>query len=193
MSSNRNQLMKAPLLLTGCLTTLLAAGSVLAGSRNGENLLGPIGMVGQPNNNSMLAAMPLEDFHRVGERLQYVIKDQDLTYHSYHNPTHAIGAGISILAGLNIKEGLDYTLALGETESGKGSFKMRTMMDSLAGYGANARPYVEQLKQRPGWQKVPSNPKLRGNWERLIKAIEEDTDPAELITIAEAMAASSKK
>jgi hypothetical protein len=136
----------------------------------------------------MLAAMPLEDFHRVADRLQYVIKDRDLTYHSYHNPTKAVGSGIAILAGFNIKEGLDYTIALGEMESGKGSFKMRAMMDSLARYGANARPYMEELKQRPGWQKVPDNPKLRGNWENLINAIEEDKEPAKLITIEEAKA-----
>jgi hypothetical protein len=141
----------------------------------------------------MLAAMPLEDFHRVADRLQYVIKDQDLTYHSYHNPTKAIGTGIAILAGFNIKEGLDYTLGIGEAESGKGSFKMRAMMDSLARYGANARPYMEELKQRPSWQKVPENPKLRGNWEHLIKSIREDKEPAKLITIEEAKAASGKK
>lgn len=145
--------MKIPHLMTVCLTTLLAAGSVFAGSRNSENLLGPTGMVGQPgnkgitsrdfNNNGMsgsaalcmsfhgnresaaffsrcfaaahdqlmdhkrqntradgirmLAAMPLEDFQRVADRLQYVIKDQDLTYHSYHNPTQAIGGMIKAI------------------------------------------------------------------------------------------------
>jgi len=141
----------------------------------------------------MVAAMPFEDFRHVADKLQYVIKDQDLTYHSYHNPTNAIGAGIAILAGFDIKDGLDYTLGIGETESGKGSFKMRTMMDSLARYGANARPYMEELKGRPSWQKVPNNPKMKGNWERLIKAIEEDKNPAKLITIEEAKAASGKK
>ena len=141
----------------------------------------------------MVAAMPLEDFRRVADKMQYVIKDQDLTYHSYHNPTNAIGTGIAILAGFNIKEGLDYTLGIGDTESGKGSFKMRAMMDSLARYGANARPYVEQLKQQQSWQKVPDNPKLRGNWEKMIKAIEEDKEPAKLITLEEAKAASGKK
>jgi hypothetical protein len=64
---------------------------------------------------------------------------------------------------------------------------MRTIMDSLVRYGANARPYVEQLKQHPGWQKVPDNPKLRGNWEKMIKAMEEHKDPAKLITLEEAM------
>jgi hypothetical protein len=70
---------------------------------------------------------------------------------------------------------------------------MRAMMDSLARYGANARPYMEELKQRPSWQKAPDNPKLRGNWEHLIKAIKEDKDPAKLITLEEAMAVSGKK
>ena len=137
----------------------------------------------------MVAAMPLEDFRHVGERMEYVLKDQDLTYHSYHNPTHAIGPGIAILSRLNIREGMDYALAINESETGKVSFKMRTIMDSLARYGANARPYVEKLKQLPDWQTVPDNRKLKGNWDNMIKAIEEDKDPATLISIAEAMAA----
>jgi hypothetical protein len=141
----------------------------------------------------MVAAMPLEDFRHVGEEMEYVLKDQDLTYHSYHNPTQAIGAGIAILARLNIKEGLDYTLAIDASETGKGSFKMRAIMDSLARYGAHARPYVEKLKQLPAWKTVSENRKLKGNWENMIKAMEEDKDPAKLITLAEAMGAAVRK
>ena len=141
----------------------------------------------------MVAAMPLEDFHHVGEKMQYILNDEDLTYHSYHNPTHAIAPGIAILARLNIKEGMDYALAIKESETGKGSFKMRAIMDSLARYGANARPYVEKLRQLPNWKNVPDNGKLKANWANMIKAIEEDKDPATLISIAEAMAATNNK
>jgi Family of unknown function (DUF6288) len=46
-------MMKIPHFFTVFLTTLFAAGSVFAGSRNSENLLGPTGMVGQPGNKGI--------------------------------------------------------------------------------------------------------------------------------------------
>jgi hypothetical protein len=134
----------------------------------------------------MVTAMPEEDFRLVGDKIQYVIKDKDLTYHSYHNPSQAIGSGIAVLARFHIKEGLDYTLAIEESETGKGSFKMRTIMDSLARYGAHARPYVEKLQQRDSWKTVPDNRKLKSHWENMIKAMETDKNPSPLISWDEA-------
>jgi len=121
------------------------------------------------------------------------VKDKDLTYHSYHNPGQAIGSGIALFARFHIKEGLDYTLAIEESESGKGSFKMRTIMDSLARYGAHARPYVEKLQQRDEWKSVPNNRKFKSNWENMIKAMEADKTPGALISLEKAMSASGKK
>jgi hypothetical protein len=70
---------------------------------------------------------------------------------------------------------------------------MRTIMDSLARYGAHARPYVEKLQQRDEWKSVPNNRKLKSNWENMIKAMEADKIPGALISLEEAMSASGKK
>lgn len=142
----------------------------------------------------MLSGIPLEDFHIVSDKVIHVISDKDRTYHSYHNPGGTGEAGIEILANLNIKEGMDYALAILDSESGKGSFKLRAAMDCLAKYGANAKPYVEKFMARPGFekQKIPENRKLSRNWRNLMKAVESDKSPRKLITLEEANKAGKK-
>lgn len=140
----------------------------------------------------MLAGMPLEDFHRVADTVLHVIRDKDPTYHSYHSPGGPVGAGVTVLANLNIKEGMRMALGILDIQSGKGSFKYRAVMDSLAKYGANARPILEQMKQDERWKNVPENGKLKRNWNNMVKAIEQDEAPAELITLEEAMRAGNR-
>lgn len=137
----------------------------------------------------MLAEIPLKDFHLIADDVVHVIKDQDSTYHSYHNPGGPVTAAITILANLNIEEGIEYALAIRHIPSGKGSFKLRAVMDSLARYGANAKPTLEAMKKDEAWQNVPGNRKLSGNWKRMVKAIEDDKKPKKLISLKDAIKA----
>jgi len=93
----------------------------------------------------------------------------------------------------DIREDLENAQAIEESESGKGSFKMRTIMDCLARYGAHARPYVEKLQLRDEWKSVPNNRKLKSNWDNMIKAMEADKTPGARIFLEEVMSASGKK
>jgi len=140
----------------------------------------------------LLRGLPIEDFHRVADSLIHVIEDKDRTYHSYHSPGGPVFGCVSILADLHIKEGISYALGIKEIESGKGSFKLRAIMDSLAAYGGNAKEALDQLKKDEEWKGVPGNPKLSGHWNKMVKAIEDDKNPAKLITLEEARNAGKK-
>jgi hypothetical protein len=131
----------------------------------------------------MLKGLPLEDFPIVADTVIHVLDDKDPTYHSYHNPGAASVPGVAILADLKIREGLDYAMNIQDLDGGKGSFKMRAVMAALAQYGANARPLLEKLKADSGWKDVPQNKKLSREWNRMVKAVEEDKTPAPLITL----------
>ena len=137
----------------------------------------------------MLRGMPVEDFRHISDILIHVIEDKDRSYHSYHSPGGPVGGCVSILAQLNIKEGIDYALGILDIKSGKGSFKLRAVMDSLAAYGGNAKETLEQLKKEEKWKGVPTNRKLRGNWNRMVSAIEADKNPPKMLSLKEAIEA----
>lgn len=141
----------------------------------------------------MLAGMPLEDFYIVADTVVHVLDDNDPTYHSYHNPTMAIGAAVTILANLDIKEGIDYAMAIQDMEGGKGGFKRRAIMDALMKYGPNAKHLVPKLKAQKHWKKVPGGKKLGRKWSNFIKAVESDEPPRKLISLEEAKKAGAKQ
>jgi hypothetical protein len=133
---------------------------------------------------SMLAGMPVEDFHLVADKVIHVINDEDGTYHAYHNPGSAVTAGIGILADLNIKEGLDLALEIENNPSGKGSFKMKATWAVLAKYGANAKDALKVYKERIGDR--TDFGRHTGAFKAMIQAIEQDKAPKKLITLEEA-------
>jgi hypothetical protein len=133
---------------------------------------------------SMLAEMPLEDFHLVADKVMHVINDQDETYHAYHNPGAAVTAGIGILADLNIKEGIDLALDIEKNPSGKHSFKMRATWAVLAKYGANAKEALKIYKVRS--ENRTNYGRLTGAYNAMVKAVEKDNNPKKLITLEEA-------
>ena len=133
----------------------------------------------------MLAGVPLGDFHIVADTIMHVIEDRDPTYHSYHSPGGPIGAGITVLANLNIKEGIQYTLDVLNTDSGKWGFKVRMVMGVLPKYGGNAKAALLQLKADPRLKTIEKG-RFGGAWRAMVKAIEEDKKPRKLITFAEA-------
>jgi hypothetical protein len=133
----------------------------------------------------MLAGMPLEDFHMVVDKVMHVIEDKDSTYHSYHSPGGPVGAGISVLADLNIKEGIDYVLAVLDTDSGKWGFKVRMVMGMLPKYGGNAKAALAKLRADPRLKTIEQG-RFGRPWRAMVQAIEEDQNPPKLITLEEA-------
>lgn len=103
---------------------------------------------GRIAGTGMIANVPIEDFHYVADKVQYIIADKDLTYHSYHNLS-AKTTCISILANLNIKGGIEAAFAAFDDPNGKAGFKMRMLMDIIPKYGANARYALPLIKPRP--------------------------------------------
>jgi len=81
---------------------------------------------------------------------------------------------------------MQYALDVLDDESGKGSFKLRMVMDALAKYRGNAKPMLEKIKTDPRFKGVDQNRKLSKEWNNMVKAIEEDNNPLKLLTLEEA-------
>jgi hypothetical protein len=140
---------------------------------------------GRAAGGKLVANIPLEDFHHVGDKLAYVLANQDLTYHSYHNLQPQIEA-ISILAKLRIEGGIEAAFDIQESETGKGGFKIRMLMDVLPKYGANAKHVLPKLKEMKAG-------KFQKSWDEMLKKIESaDGPPVKMITLEEAKLAGKK-
>jgi hypothetical protein len=135
----------------------------------------------------MLADIPIEDFHRLADDILHIVSDKDPTYHSYHNPGGPVTAAISILANLNIREGIDLAMKIESNPSGKGSFKMKATWACLQQYGANAKEALAEYRKRCN---------NRTDWGRhtrafnnMVKLIENDKIPKKLISMEEVLKA----
>ena len=133
----------------------------------------------------MLADMPLEDFNKVADIVMHIIEDKDPTYHSYHSPGGPVGAAITILANLNIKEGIPLTIAVLDTESGKWGFKVRMVTATLPKYGANAKDALKIIQADPRFKNIEKD-RFNGIWAKMVKTIEDDNNPRKLITLQQA-------
>jgi hypothetical protein len=131
----------------------------------------------------LLDGIKLKDFHIVGAKLMYVLKDEDLTYHSYSSVLNADGIGI--LAELNIKEGLDLLEEGIFEKDGKWGFKYSALLKSLPKYGANAQPYIAKYEAHPDINK--KGDRFTPHWEKVVETIEQDQHPKKLITAQEAI------
>ena len=126
----------------------------------------------------LIAHVPLEDFHHVGDRIRYIIDDQDLTYHSYHNLGPKTEA-ISILANLNIEGGIEAAFDTLETKTGKAGFKIRMLMAVLPKYGANAKAWLPKIK-------AVKAGKFQKQWDAMIRKIESSNETTRMIGFEEA-------
>ncbi|MFU8779811.1 MAG: DUF6288 domain-containing protein [Kiritimatiellia bacterium] len=133
----------------------------------------------------LIAEVPLDDFHLVADKVMHIVEDRDDSYHSYHSWQGSIGGAIKILANLNIKEGIPYTVGVLDREDGKFGFKVRMICDVLPAYGANAKDALAELKVDPRFKTI-ENGRFRGMWQNMVKAIEEDPAPRKLMTFEEA-------
>jgi hypothetical protein len=134
---------------------------------------------GRIAGTTMIVNVPLEDFHLVADKVQYIIDDKDLTYQSYHNLS-AKNNCIAILANLNIKGGIEAAFATLEDPNGKAGFKLRLIMDVLPKYGANAKyalPIIKAVKAG----------KFQKQWDVMVEKIESAPPTThQMITIEEA-------
>jgi hypothetical protein len=142
--------------------------------------------VGRTHGARLLANMPLEDFHHVGDRLLHIIDDRDLTYHAYHNLGPQTES-LTVLANLGVDGGVDAVFKILDSPLGKMGFKLRLLMAVLPKYGAAAKPHLPRLREMaPGGR-------FEKDWNAMIKAIEEAGGPARAIPFEEAMKAGEAK
>lgn len=137
----------------------------------------------------MLRGMPLEDFSFVSDKLMHAIENKDPTYQSYHNVQDTVAPGVEILANLNIKEGMDILLDTVMSPGGKWGFKQKMLYHALPLYGGNAKPYIPKFEEHPN---IAKN-KDKASWKELVDAINADKEPAQLISLAEAIRAGKSK
>ncbi len=136
--------------------------------------------IGRIAGTKLLLHMPITDFHLVGDQVIHIIEDKDLTYHAYHN----LGAktnGITILANLNIKGGIEYALETLESKAGKFGFKLSMLMAVLPKYGAHAQPVLPKLKG------MNIKGRFEKPWNNMIKSIESAGKSGELISVEQAI------
>ena len=126
----------------------------------------------------LIANIPLGEFHYVADKVQYIIDDKDLTYHSYHNLGPKTES-ITLLAKLNIKGGIEFAFDTLEAEGGKAGFKLRMLMDVLPKYGANAQYALPKIK-------AVNAGKFQKQWDAMVKEIESATTTRKMITLDEA-------
>jgi hypothetical protein len=133
---------------------------------------------GRTTGANLIANIPLGEFHEVADKIQYIIADQDLTYHSYHNLGPKNGS-ISILANLNIEGGIESAFDTLESPNGKAGFKLRLLMDVLPKYGSAARYALPKIK-------TTNAGKFQKQWDAMVKQIESDNTPRKMISFEEA-------
>lgn len=133
---------------------------------------------GRTQGAKLIANMPLGDFHRVADKVLYIIADQDLTYHAYHNLGPKTES-ISILANLNIEGGIEAAFETLESPVGKAGFKLRMLMAVLPKYGASAKPFLPKIK-------ATGAGKFQKQWDAMVKQIEASEGARKMISIEEA-------
>lgn len=143
---------------------------------------------------NMLEGVQIEDFHRIAEELEYVLRDKDTTYHAYHTPGSALGPGIRIYARLRIREGLDHLETNMYAKSGKWGFKVKNFLKTLPKFGGNASPFFEKMIKEHGWLRATYNKKDRFTppLKALQKQLAEEKNPPTLISFEEAKAMGRK-
>ena len=129
---------------------------------------------GRTSGMSLLQNMPLEDFHRVADKMVYVIEDKDRTYTAYHGDGQR-QIGLEILNRLNIQEAVGLTVNTIKEPTGRPGPRTRGRLRLLPEFGANAKPYIPQLRELLGSQA-----------EEVIQAIEQSQAMREMISLEEA-------
>jgi len=139
---------------------------------------------GRTSGAKLIANMPLEDFHRVADKVLHIIGDEDRSYHAYHNLGPKTES-ISILASLNIAGGIEAAFETLESPVGKAGFKIRMLMAVLPKYGASAKPFLPKIKSTQAG-------KFQKQWDAMIRQIEASEGARKMISIEEARRAGAR-
>ncbi len=141
----------------------------------------------------MLADMPKEDFHLVADTVMHLAQNNDPGYHSYHSPGLYVGGAIKVLARANVEEGIPLALAMLDEPSGKWSFKLGAVLETLLEYGPGAKEAVEKLRVDPRLKTIETDTNRFGvAFKALVKAVEEDKGQRKLVPFEEAKKAGKR-
>ena len=131
-------------------------------------------MWGRGAGMNLIRSIPLEDLHRVADKMVYVIEDRDRTYTSYHGDGHR-QTGLEILNRLNIKEVIDLTVNTIKEPTGRAGPRMRGRTALLKTFGAEAQYAIPIIREVLGKQA-----------DEIIKAIEASETARKMIGLEEA-------
>ncbi len=144
----------------------------------------------------MVANVPFEALPVVIDDLDHILKDDDKTYHTYHNARHAKEPAAGIYVKHNILEGVDYIVDTILGGEGKTSFKLRVLIKTLPGYGIHAQRVVPKVKENM-WVKMAINPEGKNRFYaplmEMFKTIENATTGPKLIPVEEIKKMKAKK
>ena len=119
--------------------------------------------------------LSLEDFHRFAEKIVHVCLNEDPTYTGYANDS-ARAAGLAILERLGIEEGLELCVETLEPDLWGQKYRIPGRLKLLEKYGANAQPYIPEIRRQLGKQA-----------DEVIAKIEQSDTTRKLIPMAEAI------
>ena len=133
----------------------------------------------------MLAYIPLKHFHAVADRIVEVIRNDSLTYETYHNDNARAG-GLNILERLDIRDGIKLAVATLETNDwgqARRIYSRQGRLAFLGKYRAEAKTVLPELqaKREAG--------DLSAAADSHLTAIAESTESRELISLEEAVRA----
>lgn len=123
---------------------------------------------GRSAGTTLIAQIPLEDFHFIADQVAWIMDDQDKTYHSYHNRGPKTGS-IAIFASLKIEGGIEAAFAELESPLGKHGFKIRMLLAVLPKYGPAAKKWLPKIKETKAG-------KFQRQWDAMVKQIESYPD-----------------
>ena len=129
---------------------------------------------GRTSGMSLLENVPLEDFHRVADKMIYVIEDKDRNYTAYHGDGQR-QIGLEILNRLNIQEAVGLTVNTIKEPTGRVGPRTRGRLRLLPEFGAAAKPYIPRIREVLGNQA-----------DEVIQAIEQSQATREMISLEEA-------
>lgn len=138
----------------------------------------------------MLRGVKFENFHRIADALEHVLRDDDKTYHSYHNPGFALGPGVRLYAKFQIQEGLAHLEKSVRARTGKWGFKLKEFEATIPKFGKNGVETFERL--------IADHKFMQKSYEKseklktLLNRLKADRNPPELMTLEEAKARSRK-
>ncbi len=103
---------------------------------------------------TLIRNLPLDEFHRVADKVVHVIRDEDLTYTSYHADGHR-QAGLELLNRLNIREVLELAVTTLNEPTGRPGPRKRNRMNLMRSFGGEAQSVIPLMEEVLGDEAAP--------------------------------------